>query len=126
MNSTLQEFLNAHPIDGLTDEVVVSPRFKDKDGNILKFRIKAMTNHTFDDLRKRYTRVGKGRKVEFDVQGFNKTVVIEHTLDPNFKDAESIKKLGCTTPEEYLSRVLLPGEVATLAQKIFRAQRFRR
>jgi len=39
--STLQEFLNAHPIDGLTDEVVVSPRFKDKDGNILKFNMKS-------------------------------------------------------------------------------------
>ena len=116
--STLQEFLNAHPIDGLTDEVVVSNRFRGPNGEVLKFRIKAMTNQTFDDLRKRYTRIGKGRKVEFDAQGFNNAVVIEHTLDPNFKDAESIKKLGCTTPEEYLNRVLLPGEVATLAQKI--------
>ena len=116
--STLQEFLNAHPIDGLTDEVVVSNRFRGPNGEVLKFRIKAMTNQTFDDLRKRYTRIGKGRKVEFDAQGFNNAVVIEHTLDPNFKDAESIKKLGCATPEEYLNRVLLPGEVATLAQKI--------
>lgn len=118
MSSTLQEFLNAHPIDGLTDEVIVSPRFKDKEGNILKFKIKAMTNETFNDLRKRYTRIGKGRKVEFDSVGFNNAVVIEHTLDPNFKDAESLKKLGCATPEEYLSRVLLPGEIAALAQKI--------
>jgi hypothetical protein len=116
--STLQEFLNSHPVDNLTDEVVVSPRFKDKDGNILKFKIKAMTNKTFDDLRKRYTRVGKGRKVDFDAQGFNMAVVIEHTLDPDFKDADSIKKLGCTTPEEYLNKVLLSGEIATLVNKI--------
>jgi hypothetical protein len=116
--STLQDFLNAHPIDGLTDEVVVSSRFKDKDGKLLKFKIKAMTNKTFDDLRKRYTRVGKGRKVEFDAQGFNNAVVIEHTLDPDFKDAASIQKLGCSTPEEYLNKVLLPGEIATLADKI--------
>lgn len=116
--STLQEFLNAHPVDNLTDEVIVSPRFKDKDGNILKFKIKAMTNQTFDDLRKRYTRIGKGRKIDFDSAGFNNAVVIEHTLNPDFKDAESIKKLGCATPEGYLSRVLLPGEIATLVNKI--------
>lgn len=115
--STLQDFLNANPVDGLTDEVVVSPRFKDKDGNPLKFKIKAMTNKTFDELRKRHTH-GKGRKAEFDSSGFNNSVVIEHTIDPDFKDAASIQKLGCATPEEYLSRVLLPGEVATLAQKI--------
>ncbi|WP_028988029.1 phage tail assembly chaperone [Thermicanus aegyptius] len=116
--STLQDFLNSHPVDNLTDEVVVSPRFKDKDGNILKFKIKAMTNQTFDELRKRYTRVGKGRKVEFDAQGFNTAVVIEHTLDPDFKDADSIKKLGCATPDEYLNKVLLSGEIATLVNKI--------
>lgn len=116
--STLQDFLNAHPVDNLTDEVVVSPRFKDAEGHPLKFKIKSMTNKTFEDLRKRFTRVGKGRKVEFDAQGFNLAVVIEHTLDPNFKDAASIQKLGCVTPEEYLSRVLLPGEVVTLVNEI--------
>jgi hypothetical protein len=116
--STLQDFLNANPVDNLTDEVVVSARFRDKDGKPLKFKIKAMTNKTFDDLRKRFTRVGKGRKVEFDAAGFNTAVVIEHTLDPNFKDAESIKKLGCTTPEEYLNKVLLAGEMAELANQI--------
>lgn len=116
--STLQDFLNANPIDNVTDEVVVSPRFKDKDGNVLKFKIKAMTNQKFDELRKKFTNVKKGRKVEFDAHGFNTAVVIEHTVDPDFKDASSIQKLGCRTPEEYLNRVLLAGEIATLVQKI--------
>lgn len=116
--SSLQEFLNANPIDDITDEVVVSKRFKDADGNLLKFKIKPMTNQTFDDLRKRFTRIGKGRKVEFDAQGFNNAVVIEHTIEPNFKDADSIEKLGCSTPEEYLGKVLLAGEITTLVQKI--------
>jgi hypothetical protein len=115
--STLQEFLNAHPVDNLTEEVVVSPRFKDKDGNILKFKIKAMTNETFDDLRKRYTN-GKGRKIEFDAKGFNNAVAIEHTIVPDFRDAASIQKLGCTTPDEYLNKVLLAGEIATLVNAI--------
>lgn len=116
--STLQEFLNANPVDNLTDEVIVSDRFKDKEGNLLKFTIKAMTNKEFEDVRKRSMKIMKGHKVEFDAQLFNTSIIINHTLVPDFKDAASIKKLGCTTPEEYLNKVLLSGEIATLANEI--------
>lgn len=116
--SSLQDFLNRHPVDHIIDEVVVSPRFQDENGKIMKFKIQAMTNRTFEDLRKRFTKMGKGRKIEFDAQGFHNAVVIEHTLDPDFKDAASIKKLGCASPEEYLGKVLLAGEISTLVQEI--------
>ena len=116
--SELQDFLNANPIDNLTDEVVVSARFRDKDGKPLKFKIKAMTSREFDDIRRRCTEVKKGRKLEFDAQKFNLEVIIHHTIEPDFKNAESIKKLGCTTPEEYLNKVLLAGEMAELANQI--------
>lgn len=115
---SLQEFLNNNPIDNLTEEVVVSPRFKDEKGNLLKFKIKAMTGREFDDIRRSAMQIKKGRKVEFDAQKFNLQVVINHTLVPDFKDAASIRKLGCHTPEEYVQKVLLAGELATLAQKI--------
>jgi hypothetical protein len=114
----LQEFLNSHPVDNLTEEVVVSPRFKDGQGNLLKFTIKAMTSQEFDEIRRACMQVKKGRRVEFDAQKFNLRVVINNTIVPNFKDAESIKRLGCHTPEEYVQKVLLAGEITTLAQKI--------
>lgn len=116
--STLQDFLNSNPVDNLTEEVVVSNRFKDKEGNFLKFKIKAMSGPEFEDVRKRSTTIQKKGKVEFNAQRFNNTSVINNTLEPSFKDAESIKKLGCSTPEEYLNKVLLPGEIATLAEHI--------
>lgn len=116
--STLQDFLNTNPVDDVTDEVVISERFKDNEGKLLKFRIKAMTNRDFDDLRRRCTEIKKGRKVEFDSQKFNLAVIVNHTLVPDFKDAASIQKLGCRTPEEYLNKVLLAGEVANLANEI--------
>jgi len=115
---SLQDFLNANPIDNLTEDVTVSPRFKDTEGNVLKFRIKAMTNQDFDDIRKACTQVRKGRKVEFDAQKFNLQAVINHTINPDFKNAESIKALGCHSAEDYVQRVLLAGEVATLSAKI--------
>lgn len=115
--STLQDFLNANPIDNLTEEVVVSDRFKDQEGNVLKFKIKVMTNQTFTEFRKRATKT-KGRKVEFDADAFHMGIVIEHTVEPDFKNAESLRKLGCTSPNQYVEKVLLPGEIVELAAQI--------
>jgi hypothetical protein len=118
--STLQDFLNAHPVDNLTAEVVISERFKDAEGNRLKFKIKAMTNDEFDQIRKKATVLhtkGK-RRVELDVKKLNDEIVIQNTLEPDFKDAESIKKLGCLSPDQYLNKVLLPGEIVELATQI--------
>jgi len=114
----LQDFLNTNPVDNLTEEVVVSSRFKDDEGNLLKFTIKAMTSQEFEEIRKASTEIRKGRKVEFDAQKFNLKMVVNHTVSPDFKHAESMQKLGCRTPEEYVQRVLLAGEVTTLSSKI--------
>lgn len=116
--STLQDFLNSNPVEGLTEDVTVSSRIKDAEGNLLKFTIKAMSGEGFEDIRKRSTTVLKKGKVDFNASRFNITCVINNTVEPSFKDAESIKKLGCTTPEQYLNKVLLPGEIATLAAHI--------
>jgi hypothetical protein len=119
--STLQDFLNANPIDGLMDEVAVSERFKDKGGKLLKFKIKAMDGDRFEEIRKKSLTIkAKGRKgsVELDMQKFNSAIVIEFTLDPDFKDAASIQKAGCINPEQYLKKVLLPGEIDELSGRI--------
>lgn len=126
--STLQEFLNSNLVDGLTEEVAISSRFKDKDGNLLKFKIKAMSGSEYEDIRKKCMRIAaKGkRSVEMDLRKMNNTIVIENTLDPSFKDAESIKKVGCANPEEYLEKVLLAGEIAELANQIQQLSGFNR
>ncbi|GIQ62122.1 hypothetical protein PACILC2_06900 [Paenibacillus cisolokensis] len=124
--STLQEFLNSNPIDNLTEEVVISERFKDRDGNVLKFKIRAMTSKEFDDIRKRSMRLKKGRQFELDVERFNSAIVINQTVVPDFRNAASIEKLGCATPEEYLNKVLLAGEIAELVNQIQRLSGFDR
>lgn len=122
--SSLQEFLNANPVDNLTAEVTISDRFKDQEGNVLKFKIKAMTNQEFEMLRKKALKPKKGGKFEFDSAIFNNDIVLNYTVVPDFKDAESIKKMGCTSPEQYLGRVLLAGEVQELAQQISKLSGF--
>lgn len=115
---TLQDFLNANPIDGLTEEVVISDRFRDKDGNLMKFKIRVMTSGDLGEYRKKAVKVKKGKNFEVDSQVLTTSIVVNHTIVPDFKDAESIAKLGCLNPEEYLHKVLLPGEIDDLALRI--------
>lgn len=122
--SALQDFLNENTIENITEEVVISDRFKDKDGNILKFKIKAMTEDEYEEARRSATRIGKKGKVDFDEKKFNCSTIINNTLEPDFKDAQSIKKLGCITSEQYLSKVLLAGEISTLAEEIYKLSGF--
>lgn len=115
--SKLMEFLLENTVENLTDEVIVSDRFK-KDGEILRFKIKALSPDEFADIQKQCTIVGKKGKVNFNNKQFNEQVIINYTVEPNFKDAEFIKKSGCITPEQLLNKVLLAGEATTLFEAI--------
>ncbi|BDU83499.1 phage tail assembly chaperone [Clostridium perfringens] len=115
--SKLMDFLINNTIENLTEEVVISDRFK-VDGEILKFKIKAVTPDEFSDLQKQCTKIGKKGKMNFDSKMFNEQLIVNYTVEPNFKDAEAIKKAGCITPEQLLNKTLLAGEVATLVEQI--------
>lgn len=117
--STLQEFLNSNPIDNLEEEVAISDRFKDAEGNLMKFKIRVMTSRELGEYRKKALKIGKrGKSYEVDSQVLTNSIVVNHTVVPDFRDAESIKKMGVMTPEDYMHRVLLPGEIDDLALKI--------
>lgn len=111
--SNLMQFLIDNPVDNLTDNVVVSPRLSK-----FPFKIKGMTGPEFSEYQKVSTKIGRHKKVEFDSKIFNELVVLNHTLEPNFRDAESIKKAGCQTPEQFLYKSLLAGEISELSQQI--------
>lgn len=111
--STLLQFLIDNPVDNLTTEVVVSNRLAN-----FPFKIKAMTGPEFSEYQKLATRIGKHKKVEFNSKLFNEMVVLNHTVEPNFRDADTLKKAGCTSPEQFLYKSLLAGEIAELSQQI--------
>lgn len=113
----LSQFLINNPVNDLTKEVYVSSRFKDENGNKIPFKIKAISGEEYASYRKQALRVSKNG-VEFDTKKFNELIIINHTLDPNFRDAEAIKATGCMTPEQFMYRSLLAGEIDALAAKI--------
>ena len=64
--SALKEFLVENSdIVGKEVEVPISPRFKDKEGNLLKFKIRPMTGDEFGKYQKQCTTLNvNGRKKE--------------------------------------------------------------
>lgn len=113
--TTLTEFLAENTVDNITAEVFISERFK-KAG--FAFKIRAMSGQEFNTYQKQATAVGRHKKVNFDSALFNELVVINHTVEPNFKDVETLAKMGCTTPEQFLYSRLKAGEIAELATQI--------
>ena len=120
----LQDFLNANTIDNITEEVIISDRFKDKDGKILKFKIKAMTDKEFENARRASTKIGKKGKTEVDNMKLNYSILMNNVIEPNFNDSESIKALGCITPEQYISKVLLAGEIQAIVKSVMELSGF--
>jgi hypothetical protein len=111
----LTEFLQDNVIEGMISKVKISKRLKD-----YEFEIKVMTADEYETIRKTAIdiKLGKEKEVNIDNKKFMEQIVIRNTIYPNFKNAEDIKKMEVSTPEQYLNKVLLVGEVNTLASKI--------
>lgn len=118
---TLTQFLLDNPQTNITEKIWVSPRFKEHG---FQFTISAMTGDQFSAYQKEATVVGRHRNVAFDSKRFNELVVINHTLEPNFRDASAISQAGCQTPEQYMYRSLKAGEIIDLASQISKLSGF--
>lgn len=122
---TLQQFLNVNPIDSIQKDIIVSDRFQNDDGEIFKFTIKAMSQSDFEEVKKKayFGKIGNG---ELDEDTLNCFIVIENTINPSFKDSDSFNILNCSSPKQYLNKVLLSGEISFLAQEIIKLSGFDR
>lgn len=114
----LQEFLNKNRVDGLTKEVAISNRFRDEKGELLKFKIKAITRSEYVESRKKAAKTDKKGNVIFDESKFEIDIIINNTVYPNFKDSQSLKETGASTASEYIEKVLLAGEIVELSGAI--------
>jgi len=112
---TLTQFLLDNPQTNITSDVYVSQRFKDAG---YKFTISAMTGEQFSAYQREAIAMGRNKKINFDTKRFNELVAINHTVEPNFRDADTLKKANCTLPEQFLYRSLRAGEITELVERI--------
>ena len=111
--TTLLDFLADNPVDALTFEVVLSDRLKD-----FKFNIRPISGKEFAKYSKECRKIGKKGKVDFDSDRFNMLVILNHTIEPDFRNVKALDKAKCQTPEDFINKTLLAGEIAELSQQI--------
>ena len=118
----LQLFLTENPVDNITEKVILCKRLEK-----FPFTIKPLSGADFE----RYNRQAsapkqKGSKQkEVDSIYLNDLIVLNHCVEPNFKDAEWLQKLGTPTDTRAgLHRVLKQGEIIRLANYILRLSGF--
>lgn len=116
--TSLTEFLLANPVDTIEKEVVVSKRIVDENGQMLKFKVRPMLNEQYLEYQNQCTVPKKGGKIDFNTKRFNQLVILNHTVEPNFRSAELIQQAGVATPEQLLNKMLLAGEIQILSEQI--------
>ena len=120
----LQEILNLNIVDDITHCVEISNRLKDENGQNLKFKIKPILFEELNRLKKKASFIDKNGQVVIDEAKLNTLCLIEATIEPSFKDIKSIEKLKVNTPEQYLNKVLLAGEIEILIKEILKISGF--
>lgn len=106
-------------------EVQVSDRFVDKDGQPVKWKIKAISADENQKLRKDCTiHVGRdkaGRTIEKrDNDYYQARLAAECVVWPDLRDVNLIENWGCSTAEDLIRRMLSAGEFDKLVLAIVR------
>lgn len=109
------------PVAGETQEVIISKRFKGADGKPAPFVIRAIDQETNDRLVKKCTtrRVKNGVSVqEVDGEKLARLLVVECTVEPNFRNTELCDFYKTVDPLDVPGRMLSVGEFQRLSRAI--------
>lgn len=125
--SKLSAFL--HPaVSAEEKEIIISRRFIGEDGQPVPFRIRALTQEENDAITKRATRQVKVDGIvrgELDHVDFSRRMVVEATMEPDFKSTELCSHYGVADPTLVPGKMLLAGEYAALIREITNLSGFR-
>ena len=118
--SKLSFFL--HPaIPQETQEVVVSNRFQDEDGNPVPFKIRALSqeeNEQIAKMSRKAKKVSGQLQERLDSAEFSRRMVVAATVEPDFSSTEMCNAYGVIDPLMVPGKMLLAGEFTRLLQAI--------
>ena len=118
--SRLSAFLHPIPVQQ-EKEVVISDRFVDENGNVVPFKIRALTQEENEALvkRSRHMRRIDGQWQEsLDNMELSRRTIVAATVEPDFAAKELCDAYGVLDPLMVPSKMLLSGEYACLMQEI--------
>ena len=118
--SNLQAFMTPNTEE--TREVIISDRFKDKDGKVVPFVIKSLSQAENEEIRKRASvpviKSGVVIGDKLDTDKYGKELVLASVKTPNFRDSELCKFYATMDPLEVPSKMLRVGEYSKLVKAI--------
>lgn len=117
---SIQAFLT--PNTEITKKVIISDRFKDKDGKVVPFTIRSLSQEEIETIRRSASRpVSKNGVVvaeRLDAARFGKELILASVMEPNFRDSELCKYYGTMDPMDVPGKMLKSGEYNKLTSAI--------
>lgn len=109
--NALQQFLTKNSID-IVEEFRLGGRLKD-----FKFKVRTMTGSEYNDYQTlSIENPNSPKKRKFNLKRYYELIVTNCVVEPNFKDADWLAKLGVPDATSAMYKTLLPGEITELAQ----------
>ncbi len=118
--STLKAFLQP-TVAGRTKEVILSERFKEKDGTVVPFVIQAISQEENDRLcqQSQKREIVKGQQIErLDRSLYTRRLILACVKEPDLKDKEICDYYGVIDPLEVAGKMLSVGEYGILVDAI--------
>lgn len=118
--SELKAFLKQNKEEKGTVKVAASENFKDENGNIIYWEIRALKTKEADYIRNECTNINqKGKKIDVDNAKFNRMIAAKCTIFPNLNDKELQDSYDAMSAEQLIVEMLdNDGEYQAYCQKI--------
>ncbi len=128
--SELSLFFAQNVASDVTEDFIVSARFKDADGAAVAWQLRSMTEDENQECRKAATRKVKGKNgmytPEIEPNEYMAKLMSASVVYPDLKNAELQKSYGVMGAESLLRKMLLPGEFAALGERVQELNGFNR
>ncbi|NIK67098.1 phage portal protein [Paenibacillus sp. BK720] len=126
---SMNVFMKGKAKQAVIEEILVSRRYEDEEGNPIPFRLKAVDTKRIEELQDECTvpQFKKGKKVgeEVDWKRFACRLAVETTVYPDFRDQELLGSYGLVDPCDLVKEILnVGGEYAELIQAVQRVNGF--
>ena len=118
--SNLMAFLT--PNTETTKKVIISDRFKDKEGKVVPFTIRSLSQEENEQIRRASTKPvmknGVAISEKLDSARFGKELMLACVVEPNFKAKELCDFFKTMDPLEVPGKMLKAGEYSKLVAAI--------
>ncbi|GAA0378941.1 phage tail assembly chaperone [Bacillus horti] len=120
--SELQAFFAQNVKADVTENFIVSERFKGQDGKPIPWKLRTMTEAENEEIRKSATTRVKQKRgtyaAETNHNEYMVKLVVASVVHPDLKNAELQKSYGVMGADMLLKEMLFPGEYGKLAGKV--------